>query len=109
MPESNEKNQNTLALVLVLLSKAVGIGGLVVGFFNRTGGGALLVLDGFLIAAAVTICLRVGRQQSKAADGDREIVARLVREGTLKQYIKDVEAEARQASTPLLGAEAAAE
>lgn len=58
--------------------------------------------------ARITAMHRLGRKQPKAAEDDREIVARLVREGTLKQYVRDVEAEARAAAASL-GAEAAAE
>lgn len=106
MPES-ETQQNTLAFVLVLLSKVFGIVGLIVGAIHRVAGGTLLLLDGLFIVASVVICIRLGRKQAKAAADDRMIVARLVREGTLKQYLRDVEAEARAAAS--IGTEAAAE
>ena len=107
MPAESETQHNTLAFVLVLLSKVFGIVGLLVGAIHRVAGGTLLLVDGLFIISSVIICVRLGKKQAKAADDDRQIVARLVREGTLKQYLRDVEAEARAAAS--LGAEAAAE
>ena len=97
MTAESETQQNTLAFVLVLLSKVFGIVGLIVGAFHRVAGGTLLLLDGLFIIASVVLCVRLGKKQAKAAEDDRKVVARLVREGTLKQYLRDVEAEARAA------------
>jgi len=107
-----ESSQRSLALFFVLLSKVLGIGGLVLGAYHRAGGATLLALDGLFIVLGIALCIRIGREQAKAEEEDKQILARLVREGTLKQYLRDVEVEARRAAAPSLGAaevEAAAE
>ena len=91
MPEP--KSQNHLALFLLILGKALGIGGLILGAVHRVAGGTLLVLDAVFIVAAITVALRVSRKQATEAASDKETLARLVREGTLKQYLRDIEAE----------------
>lgn len=89
MPETNSRN--FIALALLVLAKALGIGGLIVGAHHRVLGGTLLVLDGVFLVAAVAICLGVSRARSKAEIGQKEILAQMVREGTLKQYLRDLE------------------
>ncbi|MFO0738107.1 MAG: hypothetical protein U0270_19600 [Labilithrix sp.] len=85
------RSSNSLAIFLLVLGKALGIAGLMVGTVNRVAGGILLLLDGILIVAALVIALRNGREQAKEADNDKAVLARLVREGSLKQYLREIE------------------
>ena len=90
------RSSNSLAIFLLVLGKACGIAGLIVGGMNRTLGGILLALDGILIVAALVIALRNGRQQEKQANDDKAVVARLVREGALKQDLREIEDETKE-------------
>ena len=87
------RSSNSLAIFLLVFGKALGIAGLILGSVNRTGGAILLVMDGLFITAALVIALRNGREQAKEANADKEVVARLVREGALKQYLREIESE----------------
>ena len=89
------RSSNSLAIFLLVFGKALGIAGLIVGAVNRTLGGILLVLDGVFITAALVIALRNGREQVKEADADKAVLARLVREGALKQYLREIETDAK--------------
>ena len=85
------RSSSSLAIFLLVLGKVFGIAGLIVGSVNRTLGGILLGLDGVCIVAALVIALRNSREQVKEADADKAVVARLVREGALKQYLREIE------------------
>lgn len=85
------RSSGSLAIFLLVLGKAFGIAGLIVGPVNRVAGGLLLALDAVLIVAALTIALRESRRQAKEADDDKAVLARLAREGTLKQYLREIE------------------
>jgi hypothetical protein len=105
MPESS---RNYVALFVLILGKALGIGGLIVGAVHRVAGGTLLALDGVFILAAIVLCLRVARGQAQAAQDDKRVLARLIREGTLKQYLRDLEKDLPR-SQPVIDDGAAAE
>jgi hypothetical protein len=89
------RSSNSLAIFLLVFGKALGIAGLILGAVSRVGGAILLTLDGVFIVAALVIALRNGQKQIEEANKDREVVARLVREGALKQYLRDLEATQR--------------
>ncbi len=95
MPETS---RNFIALALLILAKALGIAGLIVGASHRFAGGFLLVLDGVFLVAAVAICLGIARDRKKAEAGQKEVLAQMVREGTLKQYLRDLERPSRPIS-----------
>lgn len=96
MPEPTTKTQTRVALFFLIIGKALGVGGLVLGAVHRVAGGTLLVLDGVFIVIAIALCLRVGQRQAREANSDKETVARLLREGTLSHYLREVEQEQRE-------------
>lgn len=98
MPTST---RNQLALGLLVLAKALGIAGLVLGARHRLGGGLLLALDGVLLVAAVVISIRGMKQASDEEDADKAVLARMVEQGTLDQYLRDLRAAG--ASRPAKG------
>jgi uncharacterized membrane protein required for colicin V production len=85
--------RNHLALGLLIVGKLFGIGGLVVGSTSRVLGGGLLGLDGILIVAAVVVCLRSMKTREREDDAQKAVLRQMVQEGTLKQYLRDLEAE----------------
>jgi|GEM_PF-3281094 len=96
MPTS-QRSRNYLALGLLVVGKLLGIGGLVVGSSSRVLGGTLLTLDGILIVAAVVVCVATMRARAKEDDGQKEVLRQMMKEGTLKQYLRDLEEEQRDA------------
>ena len=94
---NTQRSRNYLALGLLVAGKLLGIGGLVVGSSSRVLGGTLLALDGILIVAAVVVCLRTMRTRAKEDAGQKEVLRQMMKEGTLKQYLRDLEEEQRKA------------
>lgn len=94
------KSSNSLALFLLIFGKALGIAGIMLGFMNRTLGGALLACDAACLVAALVIVLRNSRQEAKEANADKEVLKRLVREGALKQYLAEISEETPAAEKP---------
>ena len=95
---ASPSSSNRLAIFVLVLGKALGIIGLVVAMWNRTIGGILLALDAALIVAAIVIALRNTQKIVKEADADKEVVARLMREGALKQVLREIEEEEKDAN-----------
>lgn len=93
------RSSNSLAIFLLVLGKVCGITGLIVAGWSRVLGGILLGLDAVLIVAAIVLALRNGQKQIKEANADKEVVARLVREGALKQYLREIEDEKKAEET----------
>lgn len=93
MPEAA---RNHVALGLLILAKAFGMAGLVLGSTHRFAGGSLLALDGVLLVAAVVIALRTARAQHRADAAGKEVLARMMREGTLDQYLRELREEAAE-------------
>jgi len=92
-----KSSRNFFALFVLLFGKALGIAGIVVGSQHRALGAVLLGLDGVCIAAAIAIALQVGRSHAKETEDDKQMLARMIREGTLKQYLRDLDDEANRA------------
>ena len=90
-----QRSRNYLALGLLIVGKLLGIGGLVVGSSSRILGGTLLALDGILITAAVIVCVGTMRARAKEDAGQKELLRQMMKEGTLKQYLRDLEDEQR--------------
>lgn len=105
MPTS-QRSRNYLALGLLIVGKLLGIGGLVVGSSSRVLGGTLLTLDGILIVAAVAVCVATMRARAKEDDGQKEVLRQMMKEGTLKQYLRDLEEEQRGARSTAASREA---
>jgi hypothetical protein len=92
MPETL-RSRNYVALGLLIVGKLLGIGGLVVGSSFRVLGGTLLGLDGLFILSAVVLCLRTMKARAREDMGQKAVLRQMMKEGTLKQYLRDLEAE----------------
>ncbi len=90
------RSRNQLALVTLVTGKLLGIGGLILGgSTHRTLGGLLLVVDAVCIVVAIVLCARNMRGRAKEDAGHKQILAQMVREGTLQQYLRDLQEEQR--------------
>jgi hypothetical protein len=87
------RSRNYTALGLLIVAKLFGIGGLAVGSSSRVVGGTLLALDALLITAAVVIAVATMRARTQEDDKEKALLRQMVKEGTLKQYLRDLEAE----------------
>jgi hypothetical protein len=91
---SSVRLRHQLAFGFLILGKALGIGGLVLAFAGHPfGGGVMLALDGAFIVTAIVIALRVMSERAKEEAGHKQVLAQMVREGTLKQYLRDLQTE----------------
>lgn len=95
--QSTVRSNNRLALVLLIVGKLLGVAGLVVGSHHRAAGATLLGLDAVLIVAAVTVALRTMKAGAVEDDGHKALLRQMMKEGTLKQHLRDLEAEMAQA------------
>jgi len=91
------RSRNYLALGMLVLGKVLGIAGLAVGSSSRILGGSLLTLDGLFIVAAVVVCLRTMKKRAEEDAGQKAVLRQMMKEGTLKQYLRDLEDEERAA------------
>lgn len=104
--QENLRLRNYTALGLLIVGKLFGIAGLVVGGTSRVLGGGLLALDGILITAAVIVAIRTMRARAQEDEGHKAILRQMMKEGTLEQHLRDLEAEkaaaekSADASTP---------
>ncbi len=85
--------RNYTAMGLLVVGKLFGIAGLVVASRSRLLGGTLLGLDGVLITAAVIVALAAMKTHARDDDEQKALLRRMMREGTLKQALRDLEAE----------------
>lgn len=92
---------NRLALVLLVTGKIFGILGLILASSpdRRVVSGCLLGLDGVLIALSIAICLRTMKQREVEDASHKAALAQMVREGTLKQFLQEIEAENAASTT----------
>lgn len=80
---------------MLIAAKIFGIVGLVLGATSfRPLGAALLAMDGALLAATVAVVVRRMRHVAQEEETHKQILAQMVREGTLRQYLRDIEASA---------------
>lgn len=94
------RTRNRLALVLLVVGKLFGIAGLIVGGKNRTLGAVLLGIDALLIMVAIAISLRTMKERATEDAGQKELLRQMIKEGTLKQHLRDLEAEMANEETP---------
>jgi hypothetical protein len=87
------RTRNRLALALLIVGKLFGIAGLAIAGSHRTAGGLLLALDGLLIVSAIVVSLRTMKRHAVQDEGDKELLRKMIREGTLQQHLRDLEAE----------------
>lgn len=93
--------RNYFALTLLIVGKLLGIGGLVLGSSSRVLGGLLLGLDGIFIVAAVVLCVRTMSARTQEERGHKAILRQMMKEGTLKQYLRDLEEEQLNGTRPV--------
>jgi hypothetical protein len=94
--DEEAKRRNKLAILSLLLGKVAGIAGIVLAFSPyRTVGGALLVLAFVLVSTAVGLTLTSFRKRKLEEDSSVAILEKMVRDGTLKQHLRDVEEKLR--------------
>lgn len=84
------RNKNHLAIALLVFGKLLGIAGLVAGAAHRVAGGTLLLLDGLFLLAAVVLCVGAMNGREKEDRENKKVLAQMVREGTLQQYLRDL-------------------
>ncbi len=94
------RSGNTIALITLITAKVVGIIALVIGSEHRTLAAVLLGLAGVLVAAAAVLCILIMRGRSKVDDGKKAMLAEMKRDGTLDQYLRELEAEAATSKSP---------
>jgi hypothetical protein len=81
---------------MLVAAKIFGLVGLVLGLTSyRPLGAVLLALDGVLIAATVFVTVRTMREEVEQEQTQKQVLAQMVREGTLRQYLREVEASMR--------------
>ncbi|MBX3261455.1 MAG: hypothetical protein KIS78_17665 [Labilithrix sp.] len=92
-----QRSRNQVALGLLIVGKLFGIAGLALGSTSRVLGGTLLGVDGLLIVVAVTICVVTMKAREREDANEKQVLRQMMKEGTLKQYLRDLEAEERGA------------
>lgn len=85
---------------MLVLAKVVGVAGLVLGATHRILGGTLLGLDGVLLVAALVVCMRNMSAQTREEKTQKDLLAQMLREGTLDQFLREVREQAIDATTP---------
>jgi len=95
MPRPPATPNNSLALILLVTGKILGIVGLVLGASPtyRTIGGVFLVFDALFIVASIVLCIRTMGARARQDADQKAVLAQMVREGTLKQFLQEIEAE----------------
>ncbi|HVJ88369.1 MAG TPA: hypothetical protein VM580_01110 [Labilithrix sp.] len=93
------RSRNQVALVFLVVAKLLGIGGLVVGSSHRQLGGMFLGLDALFIVIAVGLCVKTMKARETEASGHKQLLKQMMQEGTLHQYLRDLQFEAN-ATTP---------
>jgi len=85
------KASNRLAIAMLISARVFGSAGLILGATSyRFLGGTLLVLDGLLLAVAAFLGIRNMRENKVEETGDKQLLAKMMREGTLDQYLRDL-------------------
>lgn len=85
--------RNYAAIALLVVAKLFGLVGLAVGAGSRVLGGTLLVLSGVCIAGVVALCIGAMRARVAEEDAQKKLLRQMMKEGTLKQFVRDIEAE----------------
>lgn len=81
-------------MAMLVFAKVFGIAGLILGATSyRFLGGALLVIDGLLLGTAAYLGIRNMREEKVDEKDQKKLLAQMMREGTLDQYLREVRAE----------------
>jgi uncharacterized membrane protein required for colicin V production len=87
-------NRNYLALATLALAKVLGLIGLALGYTqHRTLGGVLLGMDGVLLVVTVILAAQMMRGVKREEETQKDVLEKMIREGTLQQYLRDIEAK----------------
>jgi len=87
--------RNYAAIALLIFGKLFGIVGLAVGAGSRILGGTCLVLSGALLAGVVALTIGVMKARAEEENAQKKVLRQMMKEGTLKQFMRDIEAENR--------------
>lgn len=87
------RTRHRIALGLLVFAKVLGILALVIGSSYRVLGGVLLGFDALLIVTAVVLCLRIMKRRAREESEQKAMLRQMMREGTLKQYLRELESE----------------
>lgn len=91
------KTHSQVAFAMLVAAKVFGIAGLILGVTRyRILGGALLGLDAVMIVVAIAIGLRGMRSVVREEETHKKLLAKMIEEGTLRQYLRDLGAPAVQ-------------
>jgi hypothetical protein len=89
------KSRNQVAMPMLVFAKVFGIAGLILGATSyRFLGGTMLVFDGVLLAFAVYLGIRNVKEEKVDEEDHKKVLERMMREGTLDQYLRDLRAAA---------------
>lgn len=84
------QTKNIFALVCIGFAKICGLLGVCLGFTNlRNFAGILLIVAAFSLVVSVVLCL-YSLHKSEKRQSDIETLQRIISEGTLEQYLKDI-------------------
>lgn len=88
------RSRNYTALGLLILGKIIGILGVVAGGTGyRTTGAMLLGLYGACVTGAIVLCLSTMKRRERQDSLQKQVLAQMLREGTLDQHLRDLRAE----------------
>lgn len=85
-------NLNRFAIFCLVMAKVAGVAGIALAYCGfRTIGGPLLVVDGVMLVLALALCCWAGQTTNRQDETDREVIARMMRDGTLRSCVKELE------------------
>jgi len=94
---AEQKRRNRIALVMLLVGKVLGILGVILAFTaHRTIGGVLLALAFTCVAITIGMSLGTFRKRHDDELSEAAVLEKMVREGTLKDHLRDVEQKLRK-------------
>lgn len=82
---------NKIAFVTLLIAKLSGMIGIGLAYIGKPSLGALLLLlDLIFIIVTIILCSIASAKSKKQSEEDKDIVARLIKEGVLDTYVRDL-------------------
>ena len=85
-------NWNRFAIFSLVMAKILGVAGIGLAFAGyKTIGGPLLIADVVMIVLALVLCCFAGNATARQDEDDREVVARMLRSGTLQSCVRELE------------------
>lgn len=94
---AEQKRRNRIALTTLVVGKLLGILGIILAFTaHRTLGGVLLALAFTCVAVTIGMSLGTFRKRRDDELSEAAVLEKMVREGTLKDHLRDVEQKLRK-------------